>query len=89
MTPNKPDEHGKPLVFHIIVNARPKEVTGEEYITYQQVVELAFPGANGAEDILYSVHYTAPRQADGTLAEGQHVKLENGMKFNVSKTNRS
>jgi hypothetical protein len=72
--------------FHIIVNARPHSVFGPN-ITYQQVVNLAFP--NPVSDTLYSVHYVAPKQADGTLAEGQHVQLENGMKFDVTATNRS
>jgi hypothetical protein len=80
--------HGKPLSFHIIVNARPREVTGEQ-IGYSQVVSLAFPDDSDANQFLYSIHYTAPHLPDGTLAEGQSIKLENGMKFDVTKTNRS
>lgn len=80
----KPHDPNRP--FHIIINARQHEVYGPT-ITYHQVVNLAFP--NTANDILYSVHYVAPRQPDGTLAEGQHVQLENGMKFDVTATNRS
>lgn len=72
--------------FHIIINARPHEVSGPT-ISYIQVVQLAFP--NSVIEILYSVHYVAPKQPDGTLAEGQYVKLENGMKFDVTATNRS
>lgn len=72
--------------FHIIINARPHEVSGPT-ITYIEVVQLAFP--NSTNEILYSVHYVAPKLPDGTLAEGQHVKLENGMKFDVTPTNRS
>lgn len=82
------NHHGKPLIFHIIVNTRPKEVAGER-VSYTQIVELAFPGASGTADVMYAVQYTAPHMPDGTLAEGQSVKLENGMKFDVSKTNRS
>lgn len=83
------DRHdGKPSTHHIIVNARPREVTGER-ITYSQVVALAFPHEPGADQILYSVHYTGPHMPDGTLAEGQSVKLHNGVKFDVTKTNRS
>lgn len=85
-----PGDHGRPepSTFHIIVNARPREVTGER-ISYSQVVSLAFPDDPTASQFLYSVHYTGPHVPDGTLAEGQSVKLENGMKFDVSKTNRS
>jgi len=80
--------HGKPLSFHIIINARPREVSGEQ-ISYSQVVNLAFPDDPSACQFLYSVHYIGPHLPDGTLAEGQSVKLENGMKFDVTKTNRS
>jgi len=83
------DKHdGKPSTFHIIVNGRPREVTGER-ITYHQVVALAFPHDLGQEQVLYSVHYTGPHMPDGTLAEGQSVKLHDGVKFDVTKTNRS
>ena len=83
-------DHGRPepSTFHIIVNARPREITGET-ISYSQVVILAFPDDPSASQFLYSVHYTGPHVPDGTLAEGQSVKLENGMKFDVTKTNRS
>lgn len=76
-----------PKPFHIIVNARPREVTGDS-INYQQVVALAFPGAD-YNQFEYSVQYTGPRTPDGTLVDGQSVKLVNGMKFDVTKTNRS
>lgn len=84
------ENHGRPepLSFHIIVNARPREVTGTN-ISYSQVVNLAFPDDPTASQFLYSVHYVGPHVPDGTLAEGQSVRLENGMKFDVTKTNRS
>lgn len=84
----KDNHDGKPSNYHIIVNGRPREVTGE-IITYHQVVALAFPHDSSQEQVLYSVHYTGPHMADGTLAEGQSVKLHDGVKFDVSKTNRS
>lgn len=74
--------------FHIIVNGRPRQVD-EGVITYKQIVELAFPNDPNNEQFLFSVHYSAPRSPDGTLAEGQSTQLENGAKFDVSKTNRS
>jgi len=83
------DKHdGKPSTFHIFVNGRPREVTGE-HITYAQVVALAFPHDSSHDLVLYSVHYSGPHTPDGTLAEGQTVKLHDGVKFDVSKTNRS
>ena len=73
--------------FHIIVNARPREFSGDS-ITYQQVVSLAFANPDFGQ-FLYEVQYTGPHIADGTLAEDQSVQLHNGMKFDVTKTNKS
>lgn len=78
--------HGKPSTFHIIINARPHEAPGPR-ISYREIVNLAFPGDPG--EILYLVQYVAPKQPDGTLADGESVQLENGMKFDVTPTNRS
>jgi len=82
------NHHDKPHLVHITVNARPRELTGER-ITYEQVVALAFPDDPSASQFLYSVHYVGPHVPDGTLAAGQSVTLKNGMKFDVTKTNRS
>ena len=73
--------------FHIIVNARPREVTGEA-ITYKQVVLLAFPNAE-FDKFDFDVHYTGPHLPDGSLVDGQSVPLENGLKFDVTRTNKS
>jgi len=86
MTDHVKQQHGKPDTFHIIVNARAHEVSGNR-ISYHDLVNLAFPGDPG--EILYSIHYVAPKLPDDTLAEGQSVDLENGMKFDVTPTNRS
>ena len=85
MKPDKPNKPNKPFLFNIIVNGRPRKVDYER-ISYSQVVSLAFPST---EPVLYSVHYVGPKIPDGTLADGQLVQLTNGMKFDVSKTNRS
>ena len=56
--------------FHIIVNARPREVTGE-VITYKQVVSLAFPNAEFDKD-LNPVDYPAkPRPADDDIRQSE------------------
>lgn len=76
---NKPDTV-------VIINGRPKKFDDDQ-ISYSEIVQLAFPG--GTEDILYSITYTGPNMADGTLADGQILTIKNGMKFDVTKTNRS
>lgn len=72
----------------IIVNGRPKEVAGNR-ISYSEVVKLAFPDAQSDQKIDYTVAYDSPHGKDGTLVDGQDVKLKEGMIFNVTKTNRS
>lgn len=78
--------HNKTTV--IIVNGRPKEVTGKT-ISYSQVVLLAYPDDQANDKIEYTVAYANPHGKDGTLVEGQSVHIKKGMIFNVTKTNRS
>jgi len=70
---------------NIIINGTPTKFNGDE-INYDQLVELAFPGSS---KILYTITFMGPQMPDGTLTEGQSIKIRNGVKFNVSKTNRS
>lgn len=86
MSHQETQEHGKPSTFHIIINARAHEVTGSK-LSYREVVNLAFPGDPG--EIIYLVQYVAPKLPDGGLKDGEFVELENGMKFDVTPTNRS
>jgi hypothetical protein len=79
---------GQNKTFTIIVNGRQREVTGHK-LTYQQVVNLAFPDDQPDPNIVYTVAYANPHGKDGTLAEGQEVQIKEGMVFNVTKTNRS
>ena len=71
--------------FSIIVNAT-QEVWTDNHITYEQVVQLAFPGETG---FLYTVTYSNPHGKDGSLASGQKTTVQDGMVFTVGKTNRS
>jgi len=73
----------------IIVNGREKKVAKDE-ILFAEVVALAFdtPPAN---DTLYTVTYKRGygNKSEGTLVEGQSVKVKDGMIFNVTATNKS
>jgi hypothetical protein len=79
-------EQGKPTSFHIIINASAFEVSGPK-ITYRELVNLAFPGDPG--EIIYLIQYVAPHLPDGGLQDGESINLENGVKFDVTPTNRS
>ena len=75
--------------FEIIVNARPKAWT-EETISYSQVVDLAFPPPHKPTEI-FTVQYShGPREnPQGTLVEGQSVRVKSGMVFDVTRTDKS
>lgn len=77
------DKDNKPT--NIIVNGTPTKFDGD-VISYTQLVALAYPNAT---DTVYTVTYSGPQIPDGTLTEGQSLKIRNGVKFVVNKTNRS
>lgn len=73
--------------FQIFVNTRPRKVAGPE-ITFAQVLQLAGIDTTGQDLTLYDVEWSHGHKA-GTLTLGQSVPLENGMKFDAGKSNRS
>lgn len=77
-------------IVTIYVNTDPHQVEHGK-LTFQQIVQLAFPSEAGNPDILFKVSY---RLGQGhselkTLAEGGEVQSQEGMIFNVSYENRS
>jgi hypothetical protein len=82
---HKPD---KPKTYTVIVNGRKREVTDHK-LTYLQVVQLAYPGEQPTENIVFTVTYSHPTGRDGSLVAGQEVTIKDGMIFNVKKTDRS
>ena len=78
---------GQQKAKHIFINGRPTSYEGDT-ISYSEVVALTNPG-DVPQDILFSVKYTGPNMADGSLASGGSINVVNGMKFDVSRTNRS
>lgn len=73
----------------IIVNARPRQVTGPT-ITFEQVVQIAFPGQHDAS-VRFSMTYrhAASVPHAGELGPGGVVKIREGTAFNVSRTVQS
>ena len=60
-------------------------------VTFDEIVKLAFPNPPSGANILYTVSYEdGPRKnPQGSLKEGQSVKVKNGMIFNVTATDKS
>jgi ribosomal protein L13 len=76
--------------FDIIVNAEEVTVTGHR-LTFEEVVRFAVGADAENPDKSFTVTYrkSAEDKHDGTLVEGQEVKIKVGTIFNVSSTTRS
>jgi hypothetical protein len=79
---------GQNKTYSIMVNGRPREVTDHK-LTYLQVVQLAYPGEQPTDTIVFTVTYSHPHGRDGSLVAGQDVTIKDGMIFNVRKTDQS
>lgn len=85
---SRSNEGGHPSETKIIVNGREKTVPGKK-LTYTQVVKLAYDPVD--PETIYTVTYKKgpPANPQGSMVEGDIVKLECGMIFNVTATRKS
>ena len=76
--------------YLIIVNGREKHVPGDE-VTYDEVVDIAFPDGGRGDLIEYTVAYTngGGRRTEGTVLEGDQAKIQDRTEFLVERTDRS
>lgn len=77
--------------YVIVVNSRDEPVP-DKHVTFEQVVQLAFPGAPIEPNVRYSMTYrhAASKPHAGELAEGGAVEVKHhGTIFNVTKTVQS
>lgn len=76
--------------FEIIVNGRNHTVENDE-VTFDEVVDLAYPDGGRGELISYTVLFYegGGREKEGGLNEGEKVKATDGTVFNVTRTDRS
>ena len=74
----------------IIVNGREKTVSGKE-LSFNQLVKLAFDNPPTGEFICFTITYRRGHgnKPEGTLNEGESVKIKQGMIFNVTATDKS
>lgn len=81
-----PDNTG----INIIVNTEPHRVTSD-ILSYDQIVEIAFPDHPSNPNIYFEVMYknAEAKPRDGSLNEGGTVKVRNGTNFHVTQTDRS
>jgi hypothetical protein len=79
-------EHGQP--FDIIINAEQVEVT-QKALTFRELCKLAFPAGELNDNISYTVTYADPHGPEGSLVDGESVKIKKGMIFNVGRSDKS
>ncbi|MBD2432405.1 MULTISPECIES: multiubiquitin domain-containing protein [Fischerella] len=87
---NKHEEKGSNKDFTIIVNARQKVVTAK-HLSFTEIVALAFDNLPTGPNIVFTVTYRKGEgnKPEGTLVEGETVKIKDGMIFNVTATDKS
>ncbi|GLC27773.1 multiubiquitin domain-containing protein [Roseisolibacter agri] len=74
----------------IVVNGRATSATKTQ-LSFAEIVALAFPQGTTGDNTAYTVTYRRGHgeKPEGTLVEGQMVKLKDGMIFNVTATDKS
>ncbi len=79
-----------PKTVTIFVNTRPHVVEKKDEITFDEVVLIAYPTTPPGGNVAFSVMWERGHgNAGGTLVEGQSVKVKDGMRFDVTATDRS
>jgi hypothetical protein len=83
------EKHEKTVT--IVVDGTPHQVPKNEFITYAEVVTLAYPDYPQHPEITYSVTYTRGHgeKPEGILDPGGRVKVKEGMSFCVNRTGQS
>jgi len=89
----KEDEHfhsGQPKSYTIVVNGEEKIVRTKR-VSFSEIVKLAFPVPPTGNNILYTVSYEdgPPANPQGSMKEGETVKVKDWMIFNVTATDKS
>ena len=77
--------------FEIIVNAQP-HIVNDRQVTFEQVVQLAFPGCQSESNVTFSMTYrhAASKPHAGELGPSGKVEVKSqGTIFNVTKTIQS
>jgi hypothetical protein len=83
------DQSAEAQATTIVVNGRAIP-TDQRELSFAQLVTIAFPSGSGANTI-YTITYRRGhgQKPEGTLVDGQSVKVKDGMIFNVTPTDKS
>lgn len=90
ITEKQPGHPGQKKTVTIHVNGRAKTVEKDE-LTFLEVVHLAFEDAAPSETRVYTVTFKrgTGNKPEGSLADGETVRVKEGMVFNVTATDKS
>lgn len=82
------EQEGKDIT--IIVNGREKVVPKTDY-SFSQIVGLAYDTPQNGDNVTFTLTFRRGHgnKPEGTLTEGETVKLKDGMIFNVTATDKS
>lgn len=85
---NQGQGHDKEIT--IIVNGRSKTATKKE-LSFAEIVALAFDNPPTGDNVTFTITYRRGEgnKPEGTLVEGETVKIKDGMIFNVTPTDKS
>lgn len=87
-SPNSPGVLQEKKEFPIFINTE-KFTVHQKTLTYQELVNLAYPGDVPSPDKVYDINYSSDHGPDGKVGVGGEVKVKEGMVINVGLTNRS
>lgn len=87
---HKTEGNGQDKTYNIVVNGRPKTVVTKE-LTFATVIALAFDNPSTGENTIFTITYRRGNgdKPEGSMVEGDTVKIKEGMIFNVTATDKS
>lgn len=83
-------ENDHPKDFTIVVNGREKTVNVRD-LTFSALVALAFDNPPNTGNTIYTITYRRGEgnKPEGTLVDGESVRIKDSMVFNVTSTDKS
>ena len=84
----KQNAQGQNKEFTIYVNGTPEVWVGRT-ISFDEIVKLAYPTPPFPNTEYQVVYAEAQGNKEGTLAEGQEVRIKEGTQFDVTATDKS
>ena len=80
----------KVRLFKIIVNGREKTISSRK-LSFSEIVALAFDNPPNNPNTIFTITYRRGfgNKPEGSLVEGEKIKVKKGMIFNVTATDKS